>query len=352
MPPRKAPMRLPLTENVGSNKPTSKSQSAKPSSSSKVTSQSKIDTLLAAANNVVGKENQDNVRKRSRDDNHEGEEELDDHANKEAPSAVSGMQICTAPRSDHEEESGESDDDGSFIIKWTPNQIRSKIRAFTNAQEMKIGEFQDAIGVSARSYGLFMRSNGVHGQYSDTYAGAHRFFAKKEKEVYKIPRANSKKVKLATESKTGKSTKEITDDLDVSGIHLTGEETQSVPVYDTCDDVRTKLSAHLRKPGVTMASLGRIVIETYKKGGGETDLKPVQSKQFTDFLSKSGPRSGCTSKVFFWRLEMEKIHGKKGLNISRDASHTYITAHMDDLINVTSYGQTEIISHGRKRTFI
>ena len=38
--------------------------------------------------------------------------------------------------------------------------------------------------------------------------------------------------------------------MDVSNIHLDGEEHDDVPVYDTCDEVRKKIKAFLCQNGV------------------------------------------------------------------------------------------------------
>nr|XP_018264222.1 uncharacterized protein I303_04104 [Kwoniella dejecticola CBS 10117]OBR86380.1 hypothetical protein I303_04104 [Kwoniella dejecticola CBS 10117] len=113
-------------------------------------------------------------------------------------------------------------------------------------------EFQEAIGVNSRSYLNFMRQSGPSaGSGSDTYSAAHIFFVQKEREDYKIPRANSKK---ATSSKTKttqadtnptkttankksktstSSSKDTAKENDVSEITLEGEGSLKLPVYDT-----------------------------------------------------------------------------------------------------------------------
>ncbi|WWC61502.1 uncharacterized protein I303_104086 [Kwoniella dejecticola CBS 10117] len=110
----------------------------------------------------------------------------------------------------------------------------------------------NSIGVNSRSYLNFMRQSGPSaGSGSDTYSAAHIFFVQKEREDYKIPRANSKK---ATSSKTKttqadtnptkttankksktstSSSKDTAKENDVSEITLEGEGSLKLPVYDT-----------------------------------------------------------------------------------------------------------------------
>ncbi len=75
----------------------------------------------------------------------------------------------------------------------TCNQVRSKIRAFINSGEMKVGEFQDKLGVSGNSYRNFLGQNGnTKGMESDTYYAASEFFKKRELAGVKMPRKKAK----------------------------------------------------------------------------------------------------------------------------------------------------------------
>lgn len=69
-------------------------------------------------------------------------------------------------------------------LDWTDDncdQVRRKIDALISNGEMKIGQFQDAINVSPRSYLDFMRQKGRDkGSLSLTYLNAARFFKKRE----------------------------------------------------------------------------------------------------------------------------------------------------------------------------
>lgn len=147
--------------------------------------------------------------------------------------------------------------------------------------EMKVGEFQKALGVNSRGYNSFLQQSGkTKGANSNTYFAAFKFFRNREDQGIKI---SKKKVK-----------KEDQKNDDVSGIALDGEEDTDVPVWDTCDEVRKKIQAYLRDPGVTQAGFLREIARTFP--GGD---KKIQSKMLNDFLGKKGAYAGNTSSVFY-----------------------------------------------------
>ncbi|KAI0120782.1 hypothetical protein F4776DRAFT_665409 [Hypoxylon sp. NC0597] len=213
----------------------------------------------------------------------------------------------------------EIDDDDPRLhrLDETCNQIRRKIKNFIEGGNMKVGEFQNAIGVSSASYQRFMNQSGTYkGSESDTYGKAFAFFKKRELQGLKA--APPKKIKKNEENKS----------LDVGDTKLDGEETQEVPVYDTCDEVRKKIRAFLRKPDVSQAAFCRAISKSLP------DERKIQSRQLNAFLSKKGPMEGNTSYAFYgayvffeklrikegkpkskMRLEMEKIH-PNGVNTS------------------------------------
>jgi len=194
--------------------------------------------------------------------------------------------------------------------------VRRKIRNFLSTREMKVGEFQKALGVSSNAYSRFMGQSGRDkGSGCDTYFEAYKFFKKRQLQGIK---PSKKKVKKGEERN---------DDL--SGIHLDGESEVSVPVYDTCDEIRRKIRAYLVLPGVTQVGFLREAAKTYPDG------KKIQPKVLNDFLGKRGASAGNTSSVFYssyvffekmrirgrnpkskHRQEMEKLH-PRGFDTSR-----------------------------------
>jgi hypothetical protein len=182
---------------------------------------------------------------------------------------------------------------------------------------MNIGEFTKAIGCSNKAYNSFMAQNGrMKGDNHAAYHLAFRFFQKREAKGIKVPK---KKVKKVEEEKK----------LDVEGIKLPGEEETAVKVYDSCDEIRKKINAYLRQPGVTQAGFLREIAKTYPDG------RKIQSKVLNDFLSKKGASAGNRSAVFYsayvffekmrikdgkpkskHREEMERVH-PRGFNTDR-----------------------------------
>lgn len=146
---------------------------------------------------------------------------------------------------------------------------------------MKVGEFCDKISVSNNAYNRFVHQHGpTKGLQSDVFMNASAYFKKREIAGLKLPTAASKKAKTAasktdsrkksgagvggddpaddpaSNKKTPKG-KGGSDPSDFLQVHLDGEEDDKVPIYDTCADVRRKIPAHLRDPGVTQAQFCR-----------------------------------------------------------------------------------------------
>ncbi|KAJ1716312.1 hypothetical protein NYO67_1576 [Aspergillus flavus] len=260
-----------------------------------------------------------------------------------SPDKSTQSMVSTAPE---EVEEIDDEDPPLDILKWNCTQVRRKIKNFIESKEMKIGEFQEAIGVSSRSYNTFLKMTGEKGSESNTYFHAHRFFLKRELQGIKEPKKKpaSKQAKLDTEKK-----------YDVSGIHLPGEEESKVQVYDTCDEVRKKIYAHLRDPNVTKAGFLREIVKSYTP---EQAVK-FQGNSLTRFLDMSGANAGNTNAVFYpayvffeklricdgqpknkFREEMEKIwrsHGGFGIETPH---HKGYWCHANEFVYVDKYGQT------------
>jgi len=150
--------------------------------------------------------------------------------------------------------------------------------------------------------------------------------------------------------------------LDVSEIHLEGEETHSVPIYDTCDEVRRKIRAFLKKDGVTQAALLR-AIGKCRGSGDQGDLGPISSSSYRLFMRQKGPAAGGNSDVhyagyaFFEKVrlrdgkpkskkreEMERAWdghstGRKGVSIGS----RYVICRSDEVPTVDKYGRMQIV---------
>jgi hypothetical protein len=196
---------------------------------------------------------------------------------------------------DPESDSGsDTDDYGMIVFKWSCSQIRTKINQFLRSGEMKVTEFQRKLGINANSYGRFMKQTGPwSGRDNQTYSAATQFFPKREAAGKKIEVKRPKKEDLAK--------------FDVSEISIPGDTLEDVRVYDTCDDIRNKIQAHLRNNNITQASFLREVAKQY------STPTSIQSKQLSDFLKKKGPRAGASSVVYYGSfVYFEKLRLKNG----------------------------------------
>jgi hypothetical protein len=160
------------------------------------------------------------------------------------------------------------------------------------------------------------------------------------------PPLKSQKTKTAGASKTQPKKKDTDKhDFDVSDIYLSDEDPDDVEIYDTPAELRRKINAHLKQPGVTKAGLCRQMgvtprsLETFlkKKGrreGNDSKVFPASYIFFEKLRIKQGKKK---SKV---RQEMEEVWGFEG-GMDRYAG-AFIIPRADGL-SVDKYGKLEIV---------
>ena len=192
-----------------------------------------------------------------------------------------------------------------MIIDKNCDQLRRMINNFIEAGEMKVGEFQNAIDVSANSYTRFMRQSGKEkGQGTDTFSNAWAFFKRRELKGIPVPKKRkvfaSKSKDTDAKKSTAKSSKAAKAPAPPSptihDIHLPGEEDDDVLVFDTCNEIRRKISAYLRKSDTTEAAFRRELCTMYN-----TSRRPkqIQANQLAEFRAKKRPLAGNTSCVYY-----------------------------------------------------
>ncbi|KAF3059335.1 Glucan endo-1,3-beta-glucosidase BGN13.1 [Daldinia childiae] len=265
-----------------------------------------------------------------------------------------------------------------LFMDMSCNQVRGKINKLLDSDIMKKGEFCHAIGSNFKSINLFLSKRGsMDGAGSMVYNVAWQWFKQREMAGLKMPDVKKRqKTEAAAAAAAGssgasKATVPLVSGTDINNVSLPGEETDSVPVYDTCDEVRRKINAHLKTPGLTAAQFCRDIYAQLRQPKG----KCFQSKQLADFRGKKGATSGCTSPVFYTayvyfekkriaegkpknphRLKMESLWATRGgVDRQHDGRCTYITTsnkplYMDQyglsfmLQYPTGPGDTETIS--------
>lgn len=233
--------------------------------------------------------------------------------------------------------------------RWNANEVRRKIDTFMRNTGMTQKAFYTKIAVSDKSFRSFMSQSGAStGTGSATYSNAIYYFSKREDRGLKMPRAKKQKT-TAADTKQKEHAK-VPDVADMPT--LDGEETGSVKIYDTCQDIRQKFDAHLRKTGMTKAAFARELSKCLGTDGGA-----VNANQVTEFQRKKGPLSGNSSKavyagyVYFEkqrlkegkakskkREEMEKVHGKDGVWTDHPFDSTHFWCKGNERPHVDKYG--------------
>ncbi|VZH87185.1 unnamed protein product [Fusarium fujikuroi] len=221
----------------------------------------------------------------------------------------------------------------------------------------KVGEFQKTIGVSGKSYNSFMNRTGTwDGENTDTYIKAHLFFKKRELQGLPLKANKPKKAKTAA------SAKALEEILDVSNVDpLPGEADGTVPVYDTCDEIRKKIRPILAKEGMTQAAFIRALNKNLPEG------KSVSPANMRYFMGRKGVRDGNTNITFYaayvffekkriqagkpktqFRQKMEKAWGNKGFDIEHGANQQYTCFAGEEPV-VDEFGKIDFVVTGRRR---
>ncbi|GAB1310750.1 hypothetical protein MFIFM68171_00960 [Madurella fahalii] len=208
-----------------------------------------------------------------------------------------------------------------MIMDENCDQVRRKVERLIDSGAITKTAFAREIGVSARSLNSFLGTHGpTSGSRCAAYGASWEYFKKREIAGIKVPakkRKTSATDSAATNNTTttsgGKRQRGATNSVavDLSGIELDGEEDDEVPVYDTCDEIRRKINAHLRKPGVTQAQLCRDIYAQLK--GPCRPKNPFQSSQLANFRRMKGALSGARSSLFYGAyVFFEKLRIKEG----------------------------------------
>lgn len=211
------------------------------------------------------------------------------------------------------------------------NDVRFLIQKVLDRGIFKKGEFCNTIGCSPTAVNRFLEKVGSNGGIdSYVYDQAWAWFKKRELAGLPMPAASA-----SAAQKRAKTLATRPSTADLNSIHLAGEEHDSVPVYETCDVVRRKITAHLNAPGVTQAQFCRDLYAQLNR----PSCRSIQSKMLNDFRKAKGPRAGCTSSVYYaayvyfeklriaegkpkskHRLDMEEIY-PGGAERERDGRH-------------------------------
>ncbi|KAF2397006.1 hypothetical protein EJ06DRAFT_450999, partial [Trichodelitschia bisporula] len=77
-------------------------------------------------------------------------------------------------------------------------------------------------------------------------------------------------------------------------VELPGKKDDNVPVFDTCNEVRRKIGAHLAKTGVTQTGFLRELEKMF-----HTEPVKLRPSTMQTFRQKHGTDAGNTNKVYY-----------------------------------------------------
>ena len=237
------------------------------------------------------------------------------------------------------------------------DQIRARIAHYLESGEVKVTQFQRLLDINSNSYGRFMKHRGPDsGVDNQTYAAAHAFFVRQDMYgtappptmgglVGTFPSAaapsppivtpsftpiNNGKKRQRTSTISSVSSRRTSGDVlassassvngndtagpaDITIILLPNLLTDSVPVHDSCDEIRRKITLHLNRAGVTQASFLRTLAAQF-----HAEERKFQSKQLNTFRSYRGADKGNTSAIFYAAyVYFERLRIKEGLEKTR-----------------------------------
>lgn len=187
------------------------------------------------------------------------------------------------------------------------DQVRKQVNQVLDNAIVKKGEFCGAIGISNNSVNTFLRRCGpMEGIYSKTYINAWAWLKRRELAGLKMPDVKRRQKAAAAAAgdsgasggpvaKKSKTSAASDATVDVSRVHLPGEETDSVPVFETADEIRKKISAHLETPGLTQAQFCRDLYAQLHA----TTCEAIQTKQLNDFRFDKSAQASCYCLVYY-----------------------------------------------------
>jgi hypothetical protein len=251
------------------------------------------------------------------------------------------------------------------------DHLREKIEALVKppAGPMSLRAFLDHTRSTTQEYAQFGSLSGPHaGSNTEFCHRASQFFREREREHHQQsqqpqpqPQQQPQQPEQPKPRAQTKRPTRVVEALDVSGITLEGEESQSVKVFDTCDKVRRKINRFLADhDDVTASAFCREIAKALPND------RKVQSKQLNDFLAKKGPTAGNTSCVYYTayvffekrrikdrrpkdqtRLKMEEIYKDEGMNTTELLTHVTVFQGEEPILD--EFGRIHYVQVGEPR---
>lgn len=178
------------------------------------------------------------------------------------------MSQSTNSRPYADDSSEDENNSGKFV---SCNTIRKKINLFLATKELTQTAFLKAIGgVNSNSFGRFMKLKGPYsGCDNGTYEGARNFFDRREKkrkadmiEAKERKKSETKATKSALSKRPVPSDEENSSDVAEPPRKIVAHDTElpeDLPVFDDCDEVRTKIGQCFHKKELSQAGFAKAI---------------------------------------------------------------------------------------------
>ncbi|KAG8157204.1 hypothetical protein KVR01_012912 [Diaporthe batatas] len=190
--------------------------------------------------------------------------------------------------------------------------IKDLIARFRRANISR-AKFSNANSLSGDAVLIFLPRTGADGSDgSDTFKKALEVFDQEQIVEVTIP--------------WGQTPPWWRSELDNLKIHLEGEEDAAVPVFDSCDEVRTKIADYLGQPTSPKPHYFCKFIHTLLTG---TVSKTFDNIQLKAFMAKEGPDAGAgeliyyAAYIFFEKLRIAEGRPKSAHRLKMERLHPH-----------------------------
>lgn len=220
------------------------------------------------------------------------------------PKAMSDKNVIS-----HNKELGSKDQDHN-LSKGDCDRVKSLITMLHGLGIITRGKVNKGIDCSGSAVIIFPSKDGPgNGPDSDVFQKASAWFSQEQVVEMTVPR---------------RPRHWSPPRLDY--IHLEGQETLSVPVFDSCDEVRSKIEAYINQEDGLLRNLLCKAIFAQLEG---THFKKIDVIQLDRFRAKRGPAAGAkdiiyyAAYVFFEKLRIAEGEGKSEHRLKMEALYPH-----------------------------
>ncbi|TGO39546.1 hypothetical protein BHYA_0052g00470 [Botrytis hyacinthi] len=102
------------------------------------------------------------------------------------------------------------------------------------------------------------------------------------------------------------------EQYNISGIELKGEDTESVPIYESCHEIRKKIKAFFRNISSNESAFCREIAKIFPDG------REVLTKTLNNFMKQKGPHGNQSPAYYATSAFFEKTYISEGKPKNQD----------------------------------